>query len=287
VPYSPGASNDTFTRAIADSLSKRLGQPFIVDNRPGAGGFTGANGVARAAPDGYTLLEMPNSIVGFKPIMNVELDPLKNLTPLATMASSPTALVVPSSLPVKTVAEYIAYAKANPDKTFYGYAGIGTTQQQHMELFHNLTGLKVKGVNYKSSADAQTDLLAGRLQAMFVTVASTLGQIEGNELRLLGYTDDNYPPGAPKGPTMAEVGIKGMEKAQIWWGIFGPPGMAPDLATTINRAINESLADPNVVALLAKSGATPMPLTAAEFTAMIKDEGVLVDDFAKMIGVKK
>ncbi|MDF2809851.1 MAG: hypothetical protein K0S56_882 [Microvirga sp.] len=219
-----------------------------MDNRPGAGGFTDANGVARAAPDGYTLLEMPNSIVGFKPIMNVELDPLKNLTPLAAMASASTALVVPASLPVKSVAEYIAYAKSNADKTFYGYAGIGTTQQQHMELFKNRTGLKTKGVNYKSSADAETDLLAGRLQAMFVTVASTLGQIEGNELRLFGYTDDNYPPGAPKGPTMAAAGVKGMEKAQIWWGVFGPPGMAPDLVRTINRAINESLADPNVVA---------------------------------------
>jgi tripartite-type tricarboxylate transporter receptor subunit TctC len=287
VPYGPGASNDTFTRALGQSLSKRLGQPFVVDNRPGAGGFTGVNTVARAAPDGYTLVEMPSSIVGFKPIMNVDLDPLKQLTPLAAIASSPTALVVPASLPVRSVAEFIALAKANPQKMFYGYAGIGTAQQLHMELFNNVTGLKSKGVNYKSSADAQTDLLAGRLQAMYVTVASTLGQIEANELRLLAYSDSNYPAGAPKAPTMAEAGVPGMEKAQTWWGVFGPAGMAPDLVATINREINASLADPSVVALLSKSGATPAPGMPEAFVAMIREEAVLVDEFARTVLVKK
>jgi tripartite-type tricarboxylate transporter receptor subunit TctC len=287
VPYGPGASNDTFTRAIADSLSKRFGKPFVVDNRPGAGGFTGVNTVVHADPDGYTLVEMPNSIAGFKPIMNVEVDPLKDLTPLASIASSPTALVVPAGLPVKSVEEFIAYAKANPTKTFYGYAGIGTTQQQHMELFNSLTGLKVKGVNYKGSAEAQTDLLAGRLQAMIVTVASTLGQIQGNELRLLAYTDKNYPPGAPPAPTMAEAGVKGMEKGQIWWGIFGPPKMAPELVATINKAINDSLADPAVIALLAKSGATPLIGSAEAFAALNRNEAALVDEFIKTVGIKK
>ena len=247
VPYAPGASNDTFTRAIGEILSKRFGKPFVVDNRPGAGGFTGANAVARAAPDGATFLEMPNSIVGFKPVMKVELDPLSNLTPVAIFARSPTAMVVPSSLPVKSVQEFIAYAKANPDKTFYGYAGIGTTQQQHGELFNTQTGLKLKGVNYKSSADAQTDLLAGRLQLMFVTVASTLGQIQSGELRLLAYTDKNYPPDSPKAPTLAEEGVKGMEKAQIWWGLFGPAGLPAEIRAKMNAAVNDSLKDPGFV----------------------------------------
>jgi tripartite-type tricarboxylate transporter receptor subunit TctC len=283
VPYAPGASNDTFTRAIADILSRRFGQPFVVDNRPGAGGFTGASTVVRAAADGYTFLEMPNSIAGFKPIMNVDLDPLKNLTPIAVFARAPTALVVPASLPVKTVAEFVDYAKANPAATFYGFAGIGTTQQQHMEQFKALTGLKIKGVNYKSSADAQTDLLAGRLHAMIVTVASTLGQIQGGQLRLLAYTDSNYPPESPKAPTMAELGIKGMEKAQIWWGLFGPAGMAPELVGSVNAAVNEALKDPGFVALLAKSGATPAPVTPEAFVAMIKEENAIVAEFASVM----
>jgi tripartite-type tricarboxylate transporter receptor subunit TctC len=287
VPYAPGASNDTFTRAIAEVMSKRFGQPFIVDNRPGAGGFTGVNSVARATPDGYTLVEVPNSVVGFKPVMNVDLDPLKHLTPLGVIASSPTALVVPTDLPVKTVAEFIEYVRSRPDKVFYGYAGIGTTQQQHMELFNTVTGIKTKGVNYKSSADAQTDLLAGRLQAMFVTVASTLGQIEGGQLRLIAYTDSNFPAGAPKAPTMAEVGIKGMEKAQIWWGVFGPAGMPQPLVATINAAISASLDDPGVKALLARSGATPTPVTPEVFVKMIQDEAALVDSLAALTSLKK
>jgi tripartite-type tricarboxylate transporter receptor subunit TctC len=287
VPYGPGASNDLFTRALGESLSKRLGQPFIVDNRPGAGGFTGASTVVRAAPDGYTLLEMPNSIVGFKPLTNIDLDPLVNLTPVATLASSPTALVVPSTLPVNTVAEFIAHAKANPTKTFYGFAGTGTTQHQHMELFNNVTGLRIKGVNYKSSADAQTDLLAGRLQAMIVTVASTLGQIQSGQLRLLAYTDSNYPDGAPKAPTLADLGIEGMKKAQIWWGVFAPPGMPAPLVATINDAINQTVGEPGFIALLAKSGATPTAVKPEQFVEMIRAEAALVGEFAKIMAANK
>jgi tripartite-type tricarboxylate transporter receptor subunit TctC len=283
VPYAPGASNDTFTRAVSEILSQKLGQPFVVENRPGAGGFTGTNAVSRGAPDGYTFVEMPNSIVGFKPFMGVDLDPLKSLTPVAALARAPTALVVPSSLPVKSVEEFIEHAKAHPTQTFYGYAGVGTTQHQHMELFKSVTGLQIRGVNYKSSADAQTDLLAGRLHAMFVTVASTLGQIEGGQLRLLAYTDSNFPPDAPKATTMAELGIKGMEKAQIWWGLFAPPGLPDNILRAMNAAVNESLKEPSFVALLAKSGATPSPVTPEGFVEMIRQEVALVEEFAPLL----
>ena len=199
VPYGPGASNDTFTRAVAEIMSKKLGQPFVVENRAGAGGFTGATSVAAADPDGYTFLEIPNAIVAYKPLMKVDVDPLEMLQPVGLLARAPSAMVVPSGLAVNTVAEFIDYAKAHPDETFYGAAGIGTTQHQHAELFNKNAGTAVKMVNYKSSADAQTDLVAGRLQMMFVTVASTLGQIEGGQLKLLAYTDDNYPAGRARG----------------------------------------------------------------------------------------
>jgi tripartite-type tricarboxylate transporter receptor subunit TctC len=163
----------------------------VVDNRPGAGGFTGTNSVVQSKPDGYTFLEVPNSVVSFAPTMHVAFDPFKDLTAIGMIARAPSAMVVPTSLGVNSVADFIAYAKAHPDDTFYGMAGVGTTQQQHAELFVKNAGIKMQGVNYKSSADAQTDLVAGRLQVMFVTIASGRGQIDGGQLKLLGYTADN------------------------------------------------------------------------------------------------
>ena len=240
VPYGPGASNDIFTRALSQILSRRLGQPFVVENRAGAGGFTGSNAVAQSAPDGYTFLEAPNSIASFSLIMKVKLDPLTDLTPVALLARSPIGMVINAALPAKTVKEFIDYAKGR--QTFYGHAGIGTTQHQHAEMFKRATGLTMKNVNYKSSAEAQTDLVAGRLQLMFVTVASTIGQIQSGQLRLLAYTDKNYPPGGLEAPTMAEAGVPRMEKAQSWWGIFAPPRLPAEIRDRMNAAINEATA---------------------------------------------
>lgn len=283
VPYGPGASNDTFTRALAEILSRKFGQPCVVDNRPGAGGFTGTNTVARAAPDGYTFLEMPNSIAGFKPGMKVDLDPLKHLTPVALLCRAPTALVVNAQLPIKTLREFIDHTKANPG--YYGYAGIGTAQHQHMEMLCQATGIRPKGVNYKSSAEAQTDLVAGRLQSMVITIASTIGQIQAGQLRLIAYTNGSFPESSPKAPTMAEAGVPGMEKAQSWWGVFAPPTLPADILKTMNAAINEALKDPGFTALLAKSGATPAPSTPEAFVQEIRDEVALVDDFFKKIAL--
>jgi tripartite-type tricarboxylate transporter receptor subunit TctC len=283
VPYGPGASNDTFTRAIAQVLARDLGQPFVVENVAGAGGYTGTDRVAKTEPDGYTFVEVPNSVVGFEPFMKVDLNPLEDLTPVAVFAKSPTAMVIPASVPATTVQEFIDYAKANPDTTFYGMAGIGTTQQQHGELFNSLTGLSIKPVNYKSSADAQTDLVAGRLHLMFVTVASALGQIESGQLRLLGYTNDQFPDTAPAAPTMAEAGVPGMESAQIFWGIFGPAGLPDDIRDKMNAAINQAVQDPGFIELAGKSGATPASGTAAEFIALLEAEAVAVNNFAAIM----
>lgn len=286
VPYGPGASNDTFTRAIARIMSDTYDQPFVVENRPGAGGFTGSNSVAQAEPDGYTFLEVPNSVVGFEPVMKVDLDPLEDLTPIGLLARAPTAMVVPAELPVTTVEEFIEYAREHPDDTFYGMAGIGTTQHQHGELFNRMAGLELTGVNYQSSADAQTDLVAGRSQLMFVTVASVLGQIEGGQLKLLAYTDDNYPESAPEAPTMAEAGVDGMEGAQIFWGLYGPPGLPDDIRTTMNEALNAAIQDPSFVELAATSGATPAPVTPEEFVEIIEQEKAILAEFLENVDLE-
>ena len=284
VPYGPGASNDIFTRALSQILSRRLGQPFVVENRAGAGGFTGSNAVAQSAPDGYTFLEAPNSIASFSLIMKVKLDPLTDLTPVALLARSPIGMVINAALPAKTVKEFIDYAKGR--QTFYGHAGIGTTQHQHAEMFKRATGLTMKNVNYKSSAEAQTDLVAGRLQLMFVTVASTIGQIQSGQLRLLAYTDKNYPPGGLEAPTMAEAGVPRMEKAQSWWGIFAPPRLPAEIRDRMNAAINEAIREPDFTALLAKSGATAAPATPAEFTEVVRQEIAEVEDFIRTVGLQ-
>lgn len=283
VPYGPGASNDLFTRALSEVLSRKYSQPFVVENRPGAGGFTGTNGVSRSKPDGYTFLEMPNSIAGFRAGMKVEFNPLVDLVPVAMLCRSPTALVVNAALPIQTAADYVAYVKANPTTSYYGFAGIGTAQHQHMEMFAKSTGIAPKGVNYKSSADAQADLVAGRTQAMIVTVASTLGQIKDGQLRLIAYTNDSFPSTSPKAPTMAEAGVKGMEKAQSFWGIYAPPKLPADILATINKAINEALSDPGFAALIAKSGATPTPGTPEALSAELKVEIDLVEEFFKTL----
>lgn len=282
VPYGPGASNDTFTRMLASILTKQFGQPFVVSNRPGASGSIGSTAVVKAPPDGYTFLEMPSSIAGFKPILKVDIDPLKDLTPIGLMARSPDAMVVNASLPVKTVKEFIDYAKARPNQVFYGMAGIGTTNHQHAEMFNAATGLKLTGVNYKSAADAMNDLIGGRLHVYFATTASTRGAIEAGQLRLLAYTDNNYPPESIKAPTMAEAGVPNMEKAQTWWAIFGPPGLPADIRRKMNAAIVAAQKDPEFATMLAKAGATPAPASIEETVATVRDEMALVETLPKM-----
>jgi len=282
VPYGPGASNDTFTRALALVLTKQFGQPFVVSNRPGAGGFIGSDAVAKAAPDGYTFLEMPSSIAGFKPIMKVDLDPLKNLAPIGLMARAPDAMVINAGLPVKTVKEFIEYVKARPDEVFYGMAGIGTSGHQHAEMFNQVTGLKLKGVNYKSAADAMTDIIGGRVHVMFVTTASSRGAVEAGQLRLLAYADSNLPPESLKAPTLAEAGVPNMQQAQTWWAIFGPPGLPADIKRKMNAAIIAAQKDPEFAALIARSGATPAPLSIDETVAVVREEVALVEKLPKM-----
>ena len=283
VPFGPGASNDTFTRMLAKILTKQLGQPFLVVNRPGAGGFIGADGVAKAAPDGYTFLQMPSSIAGLKPIMKVDLDPLKNLSPIALLARSSAVMVINPALPVKTVKEFIDYAKANPDKTFYGMAGIGSTNHLQAEAFTRATGIKMTGVNYKSAAEVLADLIAGRVQVMFSTVASTRSQTEAGQLRLLAHSDGNFPADSIKAPTLAEAGVPGLEAAmQTWWAVFGPPGLPDDIKRKMNAAINAAQKDPEFATMLAKAGATPTAISVTDTIETVRREVELVERLPKL-----
>lgn len=286
VPFGPGASNDTLTRGLSDTLSRQLGQPFVVENRPGAGGFTATLAVSQSDRDGYTFVEMPSSIVGLGPVMGVDLDPLEDVTPIALFARAPGGVVVPASLPVETLQDFIEYAKANPHTTFVGYTGVGATQHQMSELFKKVTGLNLKSVNYQSSSEAQTDLMAGRLHLMFATIASVRGQIESGQLRLLAYTNDSYAPGSPPAPVMAEAGVEGMEGSQVWWGLFGPRGLPEEIRDRINAAVNDALDDPELVKLINNAGAVPAKMSAEEFIDAIREERERVEEFVAFTGIK-
>lgn len=283
VPYGPGASNDTFTRAISEVLSKNLGQPFVVDNRSGASGFTGANSVKNSDPDGYTWLEAPSAISGIKAIAGLDLDPLVDLRPIGLLATSPTAMGVHAGLPVETLQEFIEYAKNND--TFFAYAGKGGTSRVHGELFKHLTGLEMEGVNYKNSADAQADVVAGRAQAIWVSAASLRGQVEAGQIKLLAYADDNHPDSAPPAPSMADGGVDGFADAQLFWALFGNKDVSDEIAEKMNAALNEALQDPSIQALMAKSGAVARPGPASALVEMLHNEAKALEDFKSRVAL--
>lgn len=286
VPYGPGASNDLFTRALATVLAKKFNQPFVVENRAGAGGFTGAASVQKAAPDGYTFLESPSGIVSIKETMKLDLDAVADLATVSVFAKSPAALIVPASLPVKTVGEFLDYAKKSSQPLFYGYSGAGNTSQLHAELLSSLAGVKFQGVNYKSSAETTTDLIAGRLQMQFVSAAAAIGQINSGQVRLIAYTDKNEVKGAPAAQTFAEGGVKGMEVAQLWWGLFAPKGLPSDILKKMNEAINEALKDPSIVELFAKSGVSGTALSPEDSARIVKQEAETLVKIIKDAGLK-
>ncbi|WP_225028210.1 Bug family tripartite tricarboxylate transporter substrate binding protein [Xinfangfangia pollutisoli] len=285
VPYGPGASNDIFARSLADLLSKDLGQPFVVENRPGAGGFTGALSVVNAPADGYRFLLMPNSIASFDSVMALDLDATADVTPVAQLATAPGSMVVSSALPANTVQEFIAFANGREEDTFYGYVGVGATQHQLAEKFRKLTGVKMKGVNYQGSAEVTTDLLAGRLHVQFSTVSAVRGQVEAGELKILAYTNASSAPGSPPAPTMAEAGVAGMAETQVWWGIFGPAGLPPEVVTPMNAAVNRALGDAAVIDTFAKNGAVPTPRSPEEFAAAIGSAVASAKEFVEFTGI--
>jgi tripartite-type tricarboxylate transporter receptor subunit TctC len=285
VPFGPGASNDAFTRAIARFLSTKFGQPFVVENRAGAAGFTGSYAVKKATPDGYTFLEAPNGIVPLKETMKLDLDMANDLDTVSVFARSPSALIVTATWPVTTVAEFLDYARRSPQPIFYGHTGRGDSGQLYTELLSSLTGIKFRPSTYKSAADMNTDLIAGRTQFQFVSAAAAIGHIQSGQLRLLAYVAKNEAKGAPPAPTFAEAGIRGMDVAQLWWAFFAPKGTPAEIIKKMNEGINEALKDPAIEDLFARSGAAPTALSPQESADIVKREGETIAKIIKDAGL--
>jgi tripartite-type tricarboxylate transporter receptor subunit TctC len=272
VGFAAGGSTDVTARIIAQALSDRLGQPVVVENRGGAGGNIGADAVAKADPDGYTLLMATSSTFAANPNLykSLPFDVQKDFAPITVTAFIPNLLVVNPSVPANNVADFIAYLKANPDKLNFASAGNGTSQHLSGELFNSLAGVRMMHVAYRGGAPAVSDLLGGQVQVIFAPLVEVIQQVRGEKLKALGITTAKRSPLLPEIPTIQES-LPGYEVA-LWNGLLAPAKTPPDIIDRINRATIEALRSPEVRAKLAEQGSEPVGNTPAEFKAFIESE---------------
>jgi tripartite-type tricarboxylate transporter receptor subunit TctC len=272
VPYGVGGTADILARLLEPRLRERLGQPVIVENRPGAGGNVGAEMVARAAPDGTTLLLTATSLAS-SPALYTKLafDPATSLAPVAQVASIPNIAAVHPATPVKSIRELIDYAKAHPGKLSFASAGNGTSSHLAMELFKVMAGVDLLHVPYKSAGAALPDLLGGQVQVFFDIMPSTLPSVKSGKLRGLAVTSSRRSPVVPDLPTIAEAGVPGYEFT-AWFGLFAPGSTPPAAIARINAAVNAALQAPDMREKMEQLGAEVVTGTPAQFAAFYASE---------------
>jgi len=272
LPYSPGGIIDYVGRTMAQALTGALGQPVVAENRPGAGGITGTDSVARSPADGYTLVLMDPAIVinpTLQPSMPYDL--FKQLKTVSIISSSPEVVVVAPELPIKSVSDLIAYGKANPGKLNFASAGIGTTPHLAGELFQQRTGVVATHIPYKSIGQSYPDLMSNKVQFAFSSIAGALPFTTDNRVRVIATTGKTRSPVYPDAPTVDEAGLKGFE-VDLWLGIFAPTGTPAEAMDKLNGAMKTVLRDPEVLKALAKVGVEPRGTTSAEGEAFLQAE---------------
>jgi tripartite-type tricarboxylate transporter receptor subunit TctC len=271
-PVQPGGGVDLVARQVGERLSKALGQPVVIENQSGGGGIVGSQATARAAPDGYTLMVGYVGTHGTNPaVRKLPYDAVKDFTPIAMVGGTPNVLVVPPSLPVKTLPEFIAYAKANKGKVAYGSSGPGTLTHLAMEQLRVAADLDMVHVAYRGIGPAITDILGGQTQALFPGLAAALPHIKAGKMRPLAITGTKRHPLLPDVPTFEELGFKGFDGVQ-WYGIVGPANLPPAIVTTLNTEINGMLADPSFSERLSAEALQPLPMTPAAFGQYMRDD---------------
>lgn len=270
--YAPGSSVDIIARLVAKPMAEQLGQPVVVENKPGAGGDIGTDLVAKAPKDGYTLgFASPGPLV-FNPMMRKNMPfALADVTPVTLLATGPNVLLVNPDFPAKNLAELIAYIKANPGKVAYASAGNGTSGHLAGELFKYLTGTDILHVPYKGNAEAVTDVLAGRVQMVFSGVPPIRAQVEAGKLRAIAVADFKRAKQLPGVPTMAEAGLPGAESG-AWYGILAPAGTPPAVLDRLNAEFVKAIQRPEVRAQFDQLGIDPVGNSRAEFDKMIANE---------------
>jgi tripartite-type tricarboxylate transporter receptor subunit TctC len=271
VGFPPGGVGDIVARLVGQWLSERLGQPFVIENRPGAASNVATEAVVRAPADGYTLLVVnPANVTSATLYDRLNFNFIRDIAPVAGLVRVPNVMEVNPSVPVKTVPEFIAYAKTNPGKVNYASAGNGTTVHLAGELFRTMTGVNMVHVPYRGSAPALTDMLSGQMQVMFDTLPSSIEHLRTGKLRALAVTTSTRFPALPDVPTVGDF-VPGFE-ASVWQGIGAPKNTPPAIIEKLNKEINAALADPKVKEQLANLGGTVLALSPAEFGTLVTEE---------------
>lgn len=270
-----GGAADGTARVLADGLSKRLGQPIVIDNRPGASGAIGLDAVAKAAPDGYTIgnSNLATYTVTALTAKSLPYNPAKSFTPIAKQWTQPNLLGVNPALPVKSVADLVNYAKARPGQVFYGSTGNGTALHVLGALFGNLSETQITHVPYKSAPGAEMDLAAGQIQMMFSNFTSMEPQVKAGRINALAITGPTRSPLLPNVPTIREAGYPGLEM-ETWGGVVGPANMPQAIVERLHREINAVLADPEVIKKHERLGAKVAPASIAEYRQMLNADSV-------------
>jgi tripartite-type tricarboxylate transporter receptor subunit TctC len=272
VPSSPGGGTDILARVLADFLAKSLSGQFVVENRPGAGQMIGIEAVARAMPDGYTLL-MAASTLAINPVMykNIKYDALRDFEPITQVASLPNVLIVHPSFPAHSLADFIALAKQKPGTFTYASAGVGTSPQMAMELLKSMVGIELQHIPFRGTIPGVTEVLGGRVTAMFANLLTAKPLVEAGQLRALAVSGYKRAESMPAIPTVAEGGVENYEALQ-WYGLLAPAGAPQTIVARLQAEVSRALQMPEVQERLAADGAEPVGSTAAQFAALIKTE---------------
>jgi len=287
VPFAAGGSTDIMGRTIAEKLSVALGQPVVVENKPGAGGGLGAAEVAKAAPDGYTIMggTISTHAINASLYKDLPYDPVKDFVAITLIARVPNMLVVNNDVKAKDVAELIKLMKANPGKWNFASAGNGTSQHLSGELFKGMAGVEMQHIPYKGSPPALTDVMGGSVSMTFDNITTAWPLAKAGKLRALAVTTAKRSPVAPEVPTLAESGLPGYEVGS-WQGVFAPAGVPPAIVARLNTEIVKIINMPDVQKKIIELGAEPVGDTAEQFGAFVKTEVVKWGDVVKKSGAK-
>jgi tripartite-type tricarboxylate transporter receptor subunit TctC len=287
ISFTPGSATDIVGRIVTAKLSEIWGQPVINENRAGAGGSIGSAAVARAAPDGYTLLINSNAHT-VNPAIYAKLpyDTFKDFTDIAALAEQPNVLVVAANSPHKKLTDFVSYAKQNPGKVNFGHAGVGSGTHLNTEKFIAAANIKVVEVPFKGTPEVVAAILSGNVDAYWAPISAALSNVKNGKLHPLAVSTAKRNPSLPDVPTTAEAGVKGADTS-LWFGLWGPAGMAPDLVNKINADVRKALADKGVQEKLHNLGNAPMAdMSAAQFAKLVREETETNKRLLSAAGVK-